>query len=99
MYTYTLYTPRWWRETADSHSAPQARDPASALNVRPDSVSVGGISAGGQISLVLQHMARDAGVPLRLCMASVPATVDVLGYTSYTESPYPSFHEFAHSPV
>ncbi|KAL2193258.1 Alpha/Beta hydrolase protein, partial [Corynascus similis CBS 632.67] len=51
------------------------RESASQLNINPTSVSIGGISAGGHICLVLQHMARDAGIPLKLCMASVtPAT-------------------------
>ncbi|KAK8114558.1 hypothetical protein PG999_006627 [Apiospora kogelbergensis] len=59
----------------------------------------GGISAGGTISLVLQHLARDAGVSLRLCMASVPGTDKSLLYDDPRESPYPSFTEFARGPV
>src|SRR5437868_12403853 len=77
----------------------QVRTFATHLNVKPDSVSVGGISAGGHISLVLQHMARDAGLPLKLCMASVPPTTDILRYKYYTQSPFPSFHEFHRGPV
>lgn len=34
--------------------------------MKPDSVSIGGISAGGHITIVLQHLARDAKIPLRL---------------------------------
>ncbi|KAB5559596.1 Alpha/Beta hydrolase protein [Coniochaeta sp. 2T2.1] len=75
------------------------RDAAGTLNVNPDSVSIGGISAGGQISLILQHLARDAGVPLKLCMASVPPAADGFFYKFYTESPFPSFHEFYRSPI
>ncbi|KAK8082181.1 hypothetical protein PG996_000962 [Apiospora saccharicola] len=58
-----------------------------------------GISAGATISLVLQHLARDAGVPLRLCMATVPGTDKSLLYDDPAESPYPSFTEFANGPV
>ncbi|KAK0615170.1 Alpha/Beta hydrolase protein [Bombardia bombarda] len=76
-----------------------ARDSSSILNINPTSVSVGGISAGGQISIILQHMARDAGIPLKLCMASVPCTTEGLSYRYYTQSPYPSFHEFHRGPV
>lgn len=72
---------------------------AEKLNINPDSVSVGGISAGGTISLVLQHLARDAGVPLKLCMAAVPGTDKSLMYDDPSESPYPSFTEFANGPV
>lgn len=59
---------------------------------------MGGISAGGHISIVLQHMARDAGIPLKLCMASVPGVTRALSYTYHTESPFPSFHEFYRAP-
>ncbi|KAI0023031.1 alpha/beta-hydrolase [Xylariomycetidae sp. FL0641] len=75
------------------------RKSSAALNVKPDSLSIGGISAGGHIALVLQHMARDAGIPLRLCLATVPPTTEGLQYRDYKESPYPSFHEFALGPI
>lgn len=48
---------------------------------------------------MLQHLARDAGIPLRLCMPTVPATSAWLGYQDYTDSPHRSFHEFARGPV
>ena len=44
-------------------------------------------------------MARDAGVALRLCMATVPPASTALTYASPAESPYPSFREFAHGPI
>lgn len=76
-----------------------ARDEAASLRFRPDSVSVGGISAGGHISAVLQHRARDAGIPLKIMMASVPATNDGLAYKHYTDAPFASFHEFSNGPI
>ena len=36
---------------------------------------------------------------MKLCLASVPAVTDGLSYKYYTESPFPSFHEFNRSPV
>ncbi|KAI0397821.1 alpha/beta-hydrolase [Xylariaceae sp. FL0594] len=75
------------------------RDSASELNIDPESVSVGGISAGAHISIVLQHLARDGGIPLRLCMATVPPTSGWMGYEDYRESPFASFREFALGPV
>ncbi|KAK8049655.1 hypothetical protein PG994_011385 [Apiospora phragmitis] len=90
----------WGKGIEDGWAAVQwVRDSAQKLNINPDSVSVGGISAGATISLVLQHLARDAGVPLKLCMATVPATDKGLLYDDPAESPYPSFREFAHGPV
>jgi acetyl esterase/lipase len=44
-------------------------------------------------------MARDAGIPLKFCMASVTPATDALSYTYYTESPFRSFHEFYRGPV
>lgn len=70
------------------------RDSAQRLNIKPDSLSVGGISAGGNISLVVQHLARDAGVPLRLCLATCPVASGALAYTDYTDSPFPSVSAF-----
>jgi acetyl esterase/lipase len=75
------------------------RSSATPLNINPDSVSIGGVSAGGHISIVLQHMARDAGIPLKLCMPSVCPSTDGLSYKYYTDSPFPSFHEFHRGPV
>ena len=77
----------------------QVRNSAPQLNINPHSVSIGGVSAGGHISLVLQHMARDAGIPLKLCLASVPPTTDGLSYKYYTDSPFASFRDFSRAPV
>ena len=62
-------------------------------------MSIGGISAGGHISCVIQHMARDAGVPLKLCMPSVPGVTDAGTYRSYHDSPYASFRELRLAPI
>ncbi|KAI1390337.1 alpha/beta-hydrolase [Hypoxylon trugodes] len=76
-----------------------ARQSAASLKINPDSVSIGGISAGAHITLILQHMARDAGIPLRLCLATVPPSSSALLYEDYTDSPFASFREFANGPV
>jgi acetyl esterase/lipase len=44
-------------------------------------------------------MARDSGIPLKLCMASVTPATDALSYAYSTESPFGSFHEFYRGPV
>ncbi|KAI1491826.1 Alpha/Beta hydrolase protein [Biscogniauxia mediterranea] len=75
------------------------RASATELNINPESVSIGGISAGAHIAIVVQHMARDAGVPLKLCMATVPPSTAGLQFDDYTESPFPSFRDFAHGPI
>lgn len=75
------------------------RDEAKSLNFNPDSISFGGISAGGTITFVLHHMARDAGIPIKFIMASVPSCDPGLTYKFYTDSSRPSFHEFYRGPV
>ncbi|KAI8168882.1 Trichothecene 3-O-acetyltransferase TRI101 [Colletotrichum sp. SAR 10_70] len=47
---------------------------AQALNIDPTSVSFGGLSAGGQMSAVLAHLARDEKIPIKLHLMIVPAT-------------------------
>lgn len=47
---------------------------AADLSIDATRVSIGGLSAGGQISAVLSHMARDAGLQLKLALLVVPST-------------------------
>ncbi|KAH7241355.1 Alpha/Beta hydrolase protein [Fusarium tricinctum] len=47
---------------------------ASELNINPKSVSFGGLSAGGHMSAVLAHFARDEGIDIKLHLMIVPAT-------------------------
>lgn len=56
---------------------------AAELNVKPESMSVSGISAGGHLAAVMQHMARDAGIKTKLAILSVPTT----DYTTYFPFP------------
>ena len=44
------------------------------LNIDPHSVSFGGLSAGGHMSAVLAHFARDEGIDIKLHLMIVPAT-------------------------
>lgn len=76
-----------------------ARDDAKALNFNPASISFGGISAGGTITLTLHHMARDAGIPIKLILPTVPGCDTGLSFKFYTDSSRPSFHEFYRGPV
>ncbi|KAI1333211.1 alpha/beta-hydrolase [Xylariaceae sp. FL0255] len=75
------------------------RSSPTALNINPDSISAGGISAGAHLTIVLQHLARDAGTPLRLSMPTVPPSTALMMMESYEESPFKSLHEFAHGPI
>ncbi|KAI0146690.1 Alpha/Beta hydrolase protein [Pestalotiopsis sp. NC0098] len=90
----------WGKAIEDAWAAVKwARSSAESLKIKPDSLSVGGISAGGHISLVLQRILRDEGIPLRICLATVPGTTKALYYQYYTDSPHASFHEFFRGPI
>ncbi|CAK7218530.1 hypothetical protein SBRCBS47491_003535 [Sporothrix bragantina] len=75
------------------------RESAEKLNIKPDSVSLGGISAGGHITIVMHLRARDAGIPLRLVMPTVAPAAGSLFYKYYTDSPHKSFHDLHRSPI
>ncbi|KAM0811691.1 putative Alpha/Beta hydrolase protein [Seiridium cardinale] len=63
------------------------------LNARSDSISIGGISAGGQIAAVVQQLARDASLPLKFAFLGVPVTASHAHYEKASDSEYPSFTE------
>ena len=69
------------------------------FNIIRDSISVGGVSAGAFISLALGHMARDAGIPLKLIVVGTPLTDDLSQYSSAADSPFPSVQENKHAPT
>jgi acetyl esterase/lipase len=70
---------------------------AAKFNGEKESISIGGVSAGGTIALILAHLARDANIPLKLVATGTPTADDLSKYSSPTESPYPSmtYYEFA----
>lgn len=46
----------------------QVREEGKTINANVDSISMGGISAGGQITAVCQQLARNEGYELKLGM-------------------------------
>ncbi|KAF5253724.1 hypothetical protein FANTH_1416 [Fusarium anthophilum] len=51
-----------------------AMNNATELNINPKSISFGGLSAGGHMTAVLGHFARDEGIDIKLQLLIVPAT-------------------------
>ncbi|KIW09906.1 hypothetical protein PV08_11682 [Exophiala spinifera] len=74
------------------------RDHSQDINGDRDSISVGGISAGGAIAAVIQQLARDEDIPLKLAFLAVPTTQSFGDLTSPLKSPYPSIAENALAP-
>ncbi|GLI77896.1 hypothetical protein PoHVEF18_006192 [Penicillium ochrochloron] len=71
---------------------------AEEFNLDPDRFAVGGASAGGNMAAVLAHFCRDAGIPLRLQILTVPicdlhSTFTAEGQFDRTGSPYDSYRE------
>jgi acetyl esterase/lipase len=67
-------------------------------------MAVGGVSAGGHLSAVLAHLCRDANIPLRLQLLTVPAcdlhsvfTPD--GQFDRENCPYESYREMEFTPA
>ena len=71
---------------------------SGVFNIKPDSISLGGVSAGATIALALAHLARDTDVPLRLVAAGTPV-IDYFGkYATPSESPWSSMRENQFAP-
>ncbi|KAE8550096.1 hypothetical protein TMatcc_001168 [Talaromyces marneffei ATCC 18224] len=75
------------------------RDSSGKLNIIKSSVSLGGISAGGYLSCILQHLARDDNVPLKLVIPAVPPVTDCCSYKKLEDSPYESFRRYSRAPL
>ncbi|EOD49515.1 putative alpha beta hydrolase fold-3 protein [Neofusicoccum parvum UCRNP2] len=69
------------------------------FNIDPSRISLGGSSAGGNIALVLAHLARDEGIPLKLVTVGVPVVYDWRKYDSPEHGPFPSAREMALAPT
>ncbi|OJI96743.1 hypothetical protein ASPVEDRAFT_158401 [Aspergillus versicolor CBS 583.65] len=68
-------------------------------NMDTSRISLGGVSAGANIALVLGHLARDAGIKLSLITVGTPVIDDISRYKSASESPFPSVQEMEHAPT
>ncbi|KAH8657857.1 Alpha/Beta hydrolase protein [Xylariales sp. PMI_506] len=70
----------------------------TSLNIRPESISIGGISAGGSLSASVQLLARDAGIELRLAILSVPVVTYHGMIEKLSDSRFKSMSENALAP-
>lgn len=69
--------------------------------IDPQSISIGGLSAGANIALILGHLARDhkPSIPLKATIAGTPVLSDISGLDDPKESPFPSMSEMALAPT
>ncbi|KAJ5901408.1 hypothetical protein N7504_007402 [Penicillium tannophilum] len=85
----------------DSFAALQHIHAKGAVEFRidPTRISLGGVSAGGNIALICAHLARDTSIPLRLVAVGTPTIDDISKYASAAEAPWPSMQEMEHAPT
>jgi acetyl esterase/lipase len=72
---------------------------ANEFKIDPERISVGGVSAGGNIALVCAHLARDAQIPLKLVAVGTPTVDDISKYNVASEAPWPSMQDMQHAPT
>lgn len=72
---------------------------AEDFRIDPTRISLGGVSAGGNIALICAHLARDSGIPVRLVAAGTPTIDDISKYKSAADSPWPSMQNMEHAPT
>lgn len=70
---------------------------AEKFNIKPDSISIGGVSAGGCVALALSHLARDAGIPIRIVATGTPVVDDLPD--NVADSPHESMRENQFAPT
>lgn len=80
------------------------RSKATEFHLDLDRFVVGGVSAGGHISAVISHLCRNANIPLRLQLLTVPATDLHSTFTPHGEfdrenCPYESYREMEFTPA
>ncbi|CAG9982835.1 unnamed protein product [Clonostachys byssicola] len=89
----------WYKGHADVWAAFKwVREQGKTINANIDSISMGGISAGGQITAVCQQLARNEGYQLKLALLAVPSVDEFISLKQPSDSPYPSYQENALSP-
>ncbi|KAL2783776.1 esterase [Aspergillus keveii] len=71
------------------------------FNIDTARISIGGVSAGGNIALVCCHLARDhtPRIPVGLAAVGTPVIDDISRYESAAESPFASMREMEHAPT
>lgn len=74
-------------------------DNSEFLKIKKDSISIGGVSVGGNIAFIVSHLARDHGIPIVLCVAGTPQVDDVETYETAQDSPYESVREMEFAPT
>ncbi|PWY81541.1 esterase [Aspergillus sclerotioniger CBS 115572] len=69
-------------------------------NLDTTRISLGGVSAGANIALIIAHLARDHHLPpLRLVAVGTPVIDDISHYSMAHDSPFPSMQTMEYAPT
>lgn len=71
----------------------------SKFDINPKILTLGGVSAGANIGLICNHLARDAGIPIKAVVVGTPQIADISIIPTAADSPYPSTKEFEFAPT
>lgn len=84
----------------DSFSALQyVHSHAATFDINPSIITLGGVSAGANIALVCDYLARDASIPIKAVVVGTPQIADISNIPTPAESPYPSVREYEFAPT
>ncbi|CAJ2507867.1 Uu.00g090530.m01.CDS01 [Anthostomella pinea] len=67
--------------------------------INPAIVTLGGVSAGANIALVVNHLTRDAGIPVRGVVVGTPTIADLRPFAAAADCPFPSVREMEFAPT
>jgi len=71
----------------------------SKFEINPNIVTLGGVSAGANIALIVNHLARDASIPVKGVIIGTPQVADISNVPTAADSPYPSVKEMEFAPT
>ena len=69
------------------------------FEVNPNIITFGGVSAGANIALALNHLTRDAGISVKAVIVGTPTIADISKYNTANDAPYQSLKEMEFAPL
>lgn len=69
------------------------------FDVNTNVITFGGVSAGGNIALALNHLTRDAGIRIKAVIVGTPTIADISKYSTPEDAPFASLKEMEFAPL
>ncbi|KAH7323460.1 arylacetamide deacetylase [Rhexocercosporidium sp. MPI-PUGE-AT-0058] len=71
----------------------------TTFSINPDIISLGGISVGANIALIINHVARDGSIPIKAVVVGTPQIADISQVPTAADSPNPAGKEMEFAPT